>query len=235
MPGLTAQQICSLARQTAKVPGWTTQSGQLLNMILADLCQTYDFDLCMTTAAFNFTGQPGPYSLPSDFLRFRKGQGVFTIDGVPYNMIPMDIQQYDLLVLTAGMNSYPTMYAVDMATSPPSAYFWPPPSGAYPFTGRYQRQMPEITTPESSSTVPWFPNQDYLLRRLSGELMNIADDNRAADYLGDDPKGFGAQALLREYLKMKDNPEGRVNTVQLDRQLFGSKFMSLPNTKRIGW
>ena len=35
----TAAQICTLARQIAKCPGYTSQSGQLLNVILEELAQ----------------------------------------------------------------------------------------------------------------------------------------------------------------------------------------------------
>ncbi len=46
---------------------------------------------------------------------------------------------------------------------------------------------------------------------------------------------IGAGAILRKYLRMKDNPEDRVETVKLDRRRFGKSFYNLPNTKLVGW
>ena len=79
---LSAQQICDLARQVAKGGGgFASQSGQLLNSILADLCQKYDLDLAKKTLNFNLTPAAahignlnaqlasGPFILPADYLR----------------------------------------------------------------------------------------------------------------------------------------------------------------------
>ena len=115
----------------------------------------------------------------------------------------------------------------------PVLYVWPPASGSYPLTIRYQPQMPDIATPETSTDVPWFPNQKYLINRLAGELMMLTDDDRATAYLGNNPQG--AEGILTKYLKMKDDGEGHAHRVQLDRRYFGSRFNKLPNTKLIGW
>ena len=98
--------------------------------------------------------------------------------------------------------------------------------------------MPDIATPEISTTVPWFTYQQYLITRLAGEMMALADDDRAAAFLTDkeesNPQGAGV--LLRRYLNLKDDPEGRAKTVELDRRRFGvSRWDRLPSTKTIGW
>ena len=54
---LTAAQIVSLACQAAAAPGYTTQAGELLNVILADICQTYDLDVARGTANFNMNSR----------------------------------------------------------------------------------------------------------------------------------------------------------------------------------
>jgi len=104
---------------------------------------------------------------------------------------------------------------------------------------RYLRQMPDIVTPETSSVVPWFRNQLYLTTRLAGQMMQISDDERAAAFLTDDDKinPQGAGVLLRKFLTMKDDPEGRAKTVELDRRRFSrtGRWADLPNTKTIGW
>lgn len=241
---LTYQQIVTLACQIAKTPGMTSQAGQLLTSVLDELSQTYDFDLARGTFYFNF--QPGlistdpnviagggPYPLPADYLRADLDDVFWTLLGVPYTMINISLAQFDATVQQSGISNYPYWYATDMSQTPPVMYVYPPPSGAYPVTIRYRRQMPDIATPETSTEVPWFPNTNYLTTRLAGELMKIADDDRAQVFLGEGPAG--AQGILDRYLKMKDDQGARAQTVSLDRQRFSRGFKNLPNTKTIGW
>jgi len=244
---LTAAQIITLACQQSKTPGYTSQAGELLNAILSDLSQTYDFDIAKGTYTFNFQPglittnvypniQPGggPYPLPSDFLRMVDNKdAMWFLLGVPYPMIPCDLSEYDNLVQQAGLQSYPYIFATDMSQTPPNLVVWPPASGAYPCMIRYRRQMPDIATPETSATVPWFPNTNYLITRLAGEMMRIANDDRWQATLGDGPSG--AQGQLLRFLKMKDDANDRAQSVKLDRRNFGNNFNRLPNTKSIGW
>lgn len=254
MPSLTSAQIITLACQIARATGFTSQAGQLLNVILDELCQNYDFELARTTFNFSFnssTGQnSGPYALPADFLRCEKDEITYLINYQPYKMVRIDVDEYDVLSQQPGLASYPEYFttvressqtpAAPTATIPPASasqmFFWPPPSGSYPISLRYFRQMPSISTPETSSTVPWFENQGYLITRLAGELMKLTNDDRAQLFLGDGDGNFiGAGKLLRSYLKLKDDPEGRAKLVTLDRRRFGTSFNRLPNTKVIGW
>lgn len=236
---LQAQQIVALATQIAGVPGFSSQAGQLLNMVLSDLCQTYNFDVAkkVTTITLGTVSDnygSGPYILPADFLRTCDEKSVFfTYNGVKYELVPLDLAEYDHLVQQAGNQSFPSMFATDMSQSPPQLFVWPPPSGAFPLTIRYFCQMSDISAPETSATAPWFPNQDYLVTRLAGELMKIADDERAASYLGSGDSG--AQGILDRYLKLKDDSTNRAATVKLDRRYFGRQFSRAPNTKTIGW
>lgn len=241
----TAAQIVNLACQIAKCPGYTYQAGELLNTILSDLCQTYDFAVARGTTFFDFNQQAAypanpnvqmgsAYTLPADYLRAQDEYSVFwSLNGVPYPLISCDLDQFDMMVQQAGIQSYPYMYATDMSQSPPIMYVYPPPSGDYPVTVRYLREMPNIVTPESSDSVPWFPNQSYLITRLAGELMRITDDSRMSQFLGDGDEG--AQGILTRYLKMKDDKNSRSQNVSLDRRRFGRNFTNLPNTKNIGW
>ncbi len=236
---MDAQTICSLARQIAKCPDFKTQSGQLLNSVLSDLCQTYDFDVIRktdTSVTLGTATGSGPYALPSDLLRARINEVFYTINGVKYVMISLELWQYDALVQQAGINNFPQSYVIDVSAQDnalPVLLVWPPASGAYPLTIRYQPQMPDITTPETSTSTPWFPNSNYLITRLAGELMKITNDDRANAYLGDGAQG--AEGILRKYLALKDDPEGHTKQVQLDRRYFGKSFSRLPNTKQIGW
>lgn len=245
--GLTSAQIIALALQDAKAPGYTAQGGQIMNMVLADLCQTYDFDAAKGTYSFTFDPglittnvypnvQPGggPYPLPEDFLRMvDEKDAIWFLNGVPYPMIPCDLSEYDNLVQQSQNQAYPYIFATDVSQSPPNLLVWPPASGAYPCTIRYRRQMPNIVTPESSSDIPWFPNQAYLRTRIAGEVMRITDDTRYREFLGDSE--FGAQGILKRFLMLKDDSSDRAAMVKLDRRQFGSNFSALKNTKTIGW
>lgn len=229
---LTASQIVTQACQNAKAPGYTSQAGQLLNLVLQDLCQTYDFDIARTSVVIQVgTGNPqvGPYSLPADYLRTRYNGAFYFISGVPYTLINIPLEEYDRLVQQAGINNYPEMFTTDMGQSPPVMYVWPPPSGVYPTTVRYQRQMPDITTPETSSTVPWFPNQEFLLASLTAKLCALTGDDRVVQF------ETLAASKLEQYLKLKDDKEGYAQRVRLDRRQFAGQFKTLPNTKTIGW
>lgn len=237
---LTSAQIVSLSTQIAKCPGYTAQAGQLLNMILSELCETYDFELARKGYTFNFTGTAGPYSLPSDYLR-SVAQDVWYLAqaGVPYFMTWANKSEYDRFIATPGLVAYPTRYWTDMSASPPAMYVWPPPSGAYPVTVSYYSQMADIATPEQSATIPWFPCQSYLMTRLAGELMKISGDQRAGQFLGDNDGSDGAiegcQNILRKYLDMKDDADNDVKTVMLDRRRFATAYAALPDSKSMDW
>lgn len=254
MARLSAAQICALARQVAKVPGFTTQSGEFLNTVLGDLCQTYDLELAagfvtgnfnpglrsLMTNTSNLYGS-GPYVLPADFLRV-KGEGGdmsawWELLGVKYPLIPCSLTEFDMMVQQAGTQSYPYIMATDMSLgdetqegqSTPMAYFYAPPSGAFPVTVRYYAQMPDISTPQTSSVVPWFPHQGFLKKKLAAALMEITDDSRQPEFDSE------ADYILRRYLMLKDNRTNRASTVKLDRRRFGRAYSTLPNTKTVGW
>ncbi len=243
---LTAAQLISLSTQDAKVPGYTAQALNFLNMILGDLCQTYDFEIAAKTvygffdpglmaAVGNSLYGSGPYMLPADFLRMKDDKSAFwTLLGVVYPMIPCDLSEFDMLVQQAGTQSYPYVIATDMSIADeaaegetaPGFYVYSPPSGAYPYTIRYYSQMPDIT---DTTQVPWFPNQGFLRKKLSAALMGISDDDRQSKWDSE------ADVMLEQYLRLKDNKSNRAQTVKLDRRRFGRGYSSLPNTKTIGW
>lgn len=241
---LTASQLCTLSCFEAKSPSWTALAGQKLNLILNDLC-AYDLDVTRMTYQFNFnTGLgSGPIPLPLNWLRANRDDVFYSIQQVQYVMIPVSLAEFDAFVQQPGLAQYPEYYAVDnsgIATqTAPNMYVWPPPSGAFPVTARYYAAMADIPTPESSSTIPWFPDQMYLQRRLTGEIMLLSGDDRAPMYLNgstDTKKGtfLGASALLARYMATRDDAQA-VKKVTLDRRLFGQPFDKLRNTKTIGW
>jgi len=243
---LNAAQIIDIATQQAKCPGFTAQALALLNTILQELAQDYDFNVIRKSAYFNFDTTAsgngyavgsGPNPMPSDFLRLHRKGCFYYISQVPYPLIGVEQEQFDTFVQQPGLQSYPYLAYVDVtgvSGEEPGLYVWPPASGAYPVTIRYNPQMPDIT---EQTEVPWFPNTNYLIRRLAGELMGLTNDDRMPAFLGDneDTAPMGAGVLLRKYLQMKDDPETAVKTVTLDRRHFGQAWNNLPSTKTIGW
>lgn len=238
---LTASQLVAQACQNAGVPGFTTQASNLLNIILQELCQDYDFTSAQEDFYFNLPTAVDSYgrasmNFPADYLRAKPSDCFYWIQGVPYQLIPQDLAEMDMMVVTAGLSNFPITFSVDTSKSPPLAYFWMPPSGSYPALVRYQGLQPDIPVP-ADATIPWFSNQNYLLTRLTGELCKIADDDRHEALLGSDPDRTpgGAGALLRKYLLMQGDNENRAKTVKLDRRRFGTSFDRLRNTKQVGW
>lgn len=248
---LTASQIVSQACIDAKAPGMTSIGAIKLNAILQELCQDYDladaralgsYTLNQSSTGGNNTGT-GPYTLPADYLRTQNGFHFYSVNFQPYQMTPIDLWEYQLLVQQPGFNDFPRNFTVDMSSAPPNGaaavvFVWPPPSISVPVQFYYFRQMPDIVSPATSNVIPWFRNQKYLLTRLTGEMFQTTDDERAASFLTDkeeiNPQGAGV--LLRRFLTMKDDPEGRAKTVALDRRRFGiSRWDRLPSTKTIGW
>ena len=247
---LSANQLISLSTQDAHCPGYTSQAQDFLNMILSDLCFDYDLELAADT--FYGTFNPGlmaqmgnslygsgPYPLPSNFLRWKDDKSFFWTlpgTGVTYPDIMCDLSEFDLLVQQAGTQSYPYLVATDMSLSDivqqslgdvaGAFYVYSPPSGVYPYQGRYYSQMPDIT---DFTKVPWFPKQGYIRKKLSAALMGIVDDERQASW------DMQADAILADYLKLKDNKSNRSQMVKLDRRLFGRTYNGLKNTKFVGW
>lgn len=241
---LQAQQIVSLACQIAKCPGMTSQAGQFLNNVLQSLAQDYDFEVIRKTFNFNFntsaTGNGyvagcGPNLMPTDFLRAHKLGAFYYISGVPYTMIGYEQYEFDRFVQQAGNAAYPYAFYIDVSKTPNELYCWVPAAGAYAATVRYNPQMPDITAPESSTTVPWFPNTDYLINATSSSLMGITNDDRRNPGGAYSPEAINNQLL--SYLKMKDDPESASpKRVTLDRRFFqNGQWGNLKNTKQIGW
>jgi hypothetical protein len=241
---LQAQQIVSLAAQIAKCPNYTSQAGQYLNNVLQSLAQNYDFDVIRKSFTFNFntsaTGNGyvagcGPNLMPTDFLRAHKKGAFYYISGVPYTMIGYEQDEFDQFVQQTGNAAYPYAFYIDVSKTPMELYVWVPAAGAYAATVRYNPQMADIVTPESSTTVPWFPNTQYLINAVASELMGITNDQRRAP--GAEFSDEAITGQLAKYLKMKDDPEtAGTKRVELDRRYFGNtQWSRLPNTKTIGW
>ena len=217
----TSSQLISLACQITKQPGFISQAGQFLNMILEDYCQTIeDQDTIRQTTTINIGGTVSPgggmgasYALPANHLRTR--EVFYLVNGEPFYLNQIPLSDYDQLFVGPGVDNYPQSFAIQVETSPHTIWFWPPPAIPLAVTVRYQPLLGAIPNPETSSVVPWFPNQRILLRELCVDMLMLGDDTaRKQDLQRDIEKKMSA------YLIMDDDKEGYARTVKLDRRMF---------------
>jgi hypothetical protein len=110
----------------------------------------------------------------------------------------------------------------------PVAYVYPPPLSNYPVTVRYQRQMPPIVSPD---TVPWFPDEGYLISDVAGRLCEISDDERA------DRFALRAERRMGKYVAKEGDKTNRSQPIQLDPRNFGvgNTYARARMTKKQGW
>src|SRR5450631_627061 len=171
---LTAAQLCTMACQDARKAGSTGTgfspiAGQKLNLILNKLCLRHDLPANVLPFILTLSGNPqgpagwvgeqpgiGPYALPASYLRMAQDEVVYSFQGAPQRMVNVDLSEIDLAGMLQLNTNYPTSFATDVGTAPPSLYVWPAPSGAIVLNFRAYILQPDITTPETSSTVPWF-------------------------------------------------------------------------------
>jgi hypothetical protein len=120
------------------------------------------------------------------------------------------------------------MYSSDPSTTPVTLYLYPMPNTTIAYTLRYWRQPPDIVNAATSSEVPWFPDSDYLLTVLAGDVMRLTDDTRQMQYAAE------AEAKLAAFLKMQGDRENHAQTVSLGNS-FRAGGGSLPPSKITGF
>lgn len=231
----TSAQIVALACQISKAPGYTAQAGQFLNSILEELWMHNDFAFsrkktyidCTQAQPVDIYSQPKGYNLPADHERTL--EAFYLVNNAPRFATQLPIEQYDGLFQGVTGSSYPEMYAIDVSQTPHTILIYPVSSALSPLAVglyiRYLPQQPVIVTPETSTDIPWFPQQLYLITRLSAELMMVTDDNRRDKFLDQ------AAKLLSKFMTMaSDDRENYAIQVKLDPRSFRQgSFMK--NTK----
>lgn len=114
--------------------GFATQALQELNSLLDYIAQTIDFSAAMDTYYFTFNPnlislgganiiQASPNLMPLDYLRVQTAGGAtgaqrttkWYLDGVPYDLVEIDLTEWDDQVQQAGIQSYPYFAAKDMS------------------------------------------------------------------------------------------------------------------------
>lgn len=235
----SAQQLINLACQICQAPGRTVQAGQLLNMILANYALTLDLDTIRLTTTLNIGPEavtPFFYPLPSNYLRMADGDIFYNVLGQVFIPKQFSLAELDASYTAAGISNYPEWWATDVSTtaqptagSSPSIAFYPPPAVPLVVTVRYRPTSLDITTPESSNDIPFYPDQLSLLKELCIHVGDIAGgDDRSARWEKE------VERRMRKYLTMDDDKEGYSQTVRLDSRNFRNP-VSLPPSKKLGF
>ena len=205
---LTAAQIVAMACYIAKCPSYTQIAGLRLNEVLVDLAIDQDLDIVRRTTTITVNPGVQSYQLPVNFLRAR--ECFYNIQGAVFIVTEYALADFDALFTGPNNSAYPELFTVDTSTN--IIQFYPLPLVPIQVTLRYMDDSVEITTPETSANVPWFPKQSYLIERLAEKLMQITDDVRQPMFKAE------SDATLAGYLKMDNG--NTLKTVQLDPRRF---------------
>ena len=221
MAYLQAQQIVQRACAIAKCPGWLSQGGIYLNMVLEDLWLHRDLKINRVTeplvvAANNY----GPFTLPLNYLRTY--DLFFLQNNLPYFLHPISTEEWDQEFKDPSIANYPyefmtLLYDETTAQANNSAgqiFIYPQSSGQITLTHRYMVKQPDISTPESSTVIPWFPDQNYLIKATAVELMGETDDTRQESFRAQ------CEAMLRTHLIMEGDEQAVVKSIRLDPRRF---------------
>ena len=213
----TASQIVQEACAIAKVPGYLAQGGRNLNLTLHDLVMHRNLKVNLVPTTITFAAATnGPFNLETDYARTY--DLFYYVDSTPYFLEPASLREYDQEPVPLGINNYPYEFATDLSGVPTVGYgllyIYPQFSTQTTCTHRYFKLRPEITSPETSSAIPWFEDQDYLIHATATRLMRITDDDR---YLAWQQEG---EVLLRKHLLMEGDEQQVVKEVKLDPRRF---------------
>lgn len=217
---LTSSQIVTKACAIAKAPGFTQIGGQDLNLVLQDLVLHRELKMLRTLETINVQiGSNGPFPLPANYLRTY--DLFYTVNNFPYFLFPMGQDQYDALFKDPSIANYPYCYTTDLSAtqvngSQGSLYIYPQSTSALALSHRYMIRMAEITTPETSNTVPWFPDQDYLVHATATRIMKTTDDARYEKFKTD------GEEMLRTHIIMDGDEQKVVKSIRLDPQHFNT-------------
>ena len=221
MAFLQAQQIVSLACGIAKCPGFTVQGGLFLNLTLEDLWLHRDLKVNRKTVQIPVqANNNGPFPLAADYQRTY--DLFFQQNNLPYFLHPISTEEYDQEFKDPSIANYPyefmtLLYDAQTAITNGSAgqlFIYPQSSGQISLTHRYMQERPAMVSPEISSEIPWFEDQDYLVKATAGRLMDLTDDSRRESFLAQ------CEGMLRIHLIMEGDEQAVVKSVRLDPRRF---------------
>lgn len=223
MAYLQAQQIVARACAIAKCPGFIQQGGIYLNMALEDLWMHRDLKINRVTEFITVQANLyGPFTLPLNYLRTY--DLFFEQNNLPYFLNPISTEEYDQEFKDPSIANYPYEFMtilVDEGTaiaqdSAGQLFIYPQSSGQIVLTHRYMVKQPDIIAPEISTVIPWFPDQDYLIKATACRLMDESDDTRKESFLKQ------CEQMLRIHLIMEGDEQQVVKSVRLDPRRFHS-------------
>ena len=217
---LTSAQIVTRACTIAKAPGYLSQCGVYLNQVLEDLVLHRDLKVNRKTSNILVSANNnGPFYLESDYLRTY--DMFFSQNNLPYFLEPVSMKEYDKEFKDPSIANYPYEFATDLSVEAQGVsggagylYIYPQSSGAITLTHRYMVMRPDITTPETSSSVPWFTDQIYLIQRTAMLLMAETDDERYNQFFD------RTEQMLRIHLVMEGDEQAVVKEIKLDPRRF---------------
>jgi len=217
---LPASTIVSLACAAAKCPGFVQQGGQFLNQVLEDLVLHRNLKVNRKTSTITVVANSnGPFNLETDYLRTY--DLFYSQNNLPYFLHPVSIEQYDMEFKDPSVANYPYEFATDLSVEAQTTsggagllYIYPQSSGVLVLTHRYMVLRPDLVSPESSSSVPWFTDQLYLIKRTAAWLMTLTDDMRQSEFMSE------TDAMLRLHLLEEGDEQAVVKEIKLDPRRF---------------
>ena len=228
---ITAAQIVADACAIAKCPGFTSQGGRALNLVLSDLVLHRNLKVNLVSTTINVVANSnGPFNLESDYLRTY--ELMYYIEDQPYFLQPSNRAQFDSEPNKSTTSNYPYEWATDLSPVANGGlgllYIYPQSNQNLSMNHRYMVQRADITTPETSSSVPWFSDQDYLVHATAMRLMRITDDTRYDRFVAD------CERMLEVHLLTEGDEQQVVKEVKLDPRRFRTAG-SLRPTKLDPW
>lgn len=213
----TAAIIVQDALAIAKAPGFTAQGGRALNAVLTDLWMHRNLKVNLKTSTIAAAvNSVGPFSLETNYGRTY--DLFYLVNGEPFFLNPASPREMDAEVQQPGVSGYPYEWSTDLSGVPTAGYgllyIYPPSATPLSLTHRYFAKQAEITTPETSSAIPWFEDQDYLVMATAMRVMRLTDDARYPTWVQD------CENLLRKHLLTEGDEQQVVKEVQLDPRRF---------------
>jgi hypothetical protein len=214
---LTAAQIVSDALAISKCPGFTAQGGRALNLVLSDLVLHRNLKVnCVTSSIVVGANTNGPFNLEADYLRTY--ELFYLITDQPYFLQPSNRIQFDSEPNKTTTSNYPYEWTSDLSPqalgSPGLLYIYPQSNTGLTLTHRYMIKRADITTPETSASVPWFEDQDYLVQATALRMMRITDDSRYGMFEA------VCEKMLLTHLMTEGDEQQVVKEVKLDPRRF---------------
>jgi hypothetical protein len=220
---VSASAIISQANQIAKCPGYVAQAQIALNAILQELSILYDIDQQRKTTTFTVPGTltdptlgtQTVFDLPSDYLR--DFNLFYVYNGTTYNMTAITMEEYDKIPQIQNETSFPAQYTTDLNSG--VLKIFPQSSIAMTMTMRYFAMPQDMS---DFTQTPWFYYQRFLIHAVATEMMKITSDQRwpAFETLG--------QEMLRKFLRMVNDLEGKLARVERDPRYFRSGAYAKP-------